>query len=191
LFRSDPGFLSPIPVSGLDPAKSGRISRARVLILGEIAGRFTAVQQLGLSKSTPKFESRWKAFLWPDVTCAPGAKTALDIGRLVAFLVAGGTAFMAVFGFMPLLGLIDSVIYAGLGYGIGRGSRVCAALALLFYVLGQVTVYAAGLGGFNIVLPIIIIFVFINALRGAIMLRRLKAQKKQPEPTAAAPTQGS
>ena len=146
------------------------------------------MQTLGLSKSTPRPESRIKGLLWPDVATAPGAKTALDIGRVVAFLIAGGTAVMVVLGMAPLFSLADTVIFSALGFGIGRGSRVCAGLAAALYILGQVFIYGAGQGGFNIIMPIIFSFVLLNALRAAIMLRRLRARSQTPAPPI--PTQG-
>jgi len=132
------------------------------------------MQQLGLSKSTPKSESRLKALLWPDVSTLPGAKTAIDLGRLTAFLVAGGTVVFVLLGFAPPFSLFDAVLFAVLAFGIGRGSRVCAALALALYLLGQVSLYAAGRGGFNIIMPIIVSFLFANALRATIVFRRFK-----------------
>jgi len=144
------------------------------------------MQQLGLSKSTPKSESRLKALLWPDVSSLPGAKTAIDLGRVTGFIIAGGTVVIVLLGFMPPASLVDSVLFAALAFGIGRGSRVCAALALVLYLLGQLSLYAAGRGGFNVVMPIIITFLFANALRASIVLRRLRKGSDR-KPGAEAP----
>jgi len=137
------------------------------------------MQQLGLSKSTPKSESRLRALLWPDVSSAPGAKTALDLGRATTFILAAGTVVFVVLGFAPPLSLIDVVFFAALGFGIGRGSRVCAGLALVLYLGGQVTLYASGRGGFNFVVPIIVTFLLLNALRATIVLRRLRKRSEE------------
>lgn len=134
------------------------------------------MQQLGLSKSTPKSESRLKALLWPDVGSRPGAKTALDLGRVTAFFVALGSAVMVLLGFAPPLALVDTALFGALGFGIGKGSRVCAGLALVIYLFSQISLYAGGRGGLNIIMPIIITFLLVNALRASVVLRRLNLQ---------------
>jgi hypothetical protein len=130
------------------------------------------MQRLNLSSKPLREESRVKTLLWPDLGTLPGIESAIDNGKATAFAIAGITLLLVLFRMFPAASLMDAAIYAGFGYGIGRKSRTCAILALIFYAGIQIWAYLSGRGGWNVVLVVIIIFLFVNAVRGTIAYHR-------------------
>ena len=124
------------------------------------------MQQLGLSsRGAPKEESRVRSLLWPTLSGLPGIESAIDIGKIASFAVAVITSIAAVVGWVPKGALFDAILFAGLGVGIARKSRVCAVLALVLYVIGQVMAFWQGVMSWNVLLLIILASIFINAVR--------------------------
>lgn len=142
------------------------------------------VQQLGLSSDrTPKEPSRWRSLLWADVSAMPGIKTAIDNARLGGLVVGILSLVLSLFGVLPPASAIDGLLFIGLAVGIGRGSRVCAVAAMLLYVMGIVSLVLSGTLGFNLVVVIILVSVFVNGVRATFALRKVKAEK-EAVPTA-------
>jgi hypothetical protein len=142
------------------------------------------VQQLGLSSErTPKEPSRWRSLLWADVSAMPGIKTAIDNARLGGLVVGILSLVLSLFGVLPPASAIDALLFIGLAVGIGRGSRVCAVAAVLLYLLGIVSLVLSGTLGFNLVVVIILVAVFVNGVRATFNLRKVKAEK-EAVPTA-------
>jgi hypothetical protein len=145
------------------------------------------MQRLNLSSRPLREESRIKTLLWPDLGTLPGIESAIDNGKVTAFAIAGITVLLVLFRMFAAASLMDAAIFAGFGYGIGRKSRTCAILALILYSGGQVLAYFGGRGGWNIVLVVIIIFLFVNAVRGAFAYHRfMKRDQIQETPGTAA-----
>jgi hypothetical protein len=142
------------------------------------------VQQLGLSSErTPKAPSRWRSLLWADVSAMPGIKTAIDNARLGGLVVGILSLALCLFGVLPSAAAIDALLFVGLAVGIGRGSRVCAVAAMLLYLMGVLSLVLSGALGFNLVVVIILVSVFVNGARATFALRKLKAEK-EAVPTA-------
>jgi hypothetical protein len=146
-----------------------------------------AMLRLNLSSKTLREESRIKTLLWPDLGTLPSIESAIDNGKITAFVIGGIAFLLVLFRAFPIASSVDVALYAGLGYGIKRKSRTCAALALILYLSGQAISYLTGRGGWNIVLVVIIIFIFVNAARGAFAYHRfIKKDKVQTPPEIAA-----
>jgi hypothetical protein len=132
------------------------------------------MQQLGLSsKNPPKEESRLRALLWPDIRTVPGILSVIDTGKIAAFAVGGITCLAVLLKWAPAASLVDAVLFVAIGYGIARKSRVCAILGLSLYLSGQILAYWTGRGGWNIILFIIITFLFLNSVRATFAHHRL------------------
>ena len=110
----------------------------------------------------------------------------IDIGRITAFAVAGITFLFVILRFLPASALIDTVLYAGFGFGIGRKSRTCSIFALILYLGGQIFAYLTGRGSWNVVLVLIITFLFVNSVRGTFAYHRfLRKDQIQKLPESA------
>jgi hypothetical protein len=138
------------------------------------------------SKKAPREESRVRALLWPDLGTRPGIDSVIDIGGVTAFAVAVIILLIVLFRLAPTAALIDAVLYAGFGFGIGRKSRACAILALILYLGSQISAYFVGRGSWNIVLVVIVTFLFINSVRGTFAHHRFvkKVQIQKPPVSA-------
>ena len=89
------------------------------------------MQSLGLSP-TPKPTSRLRTWIWPDLSVSPEIDSTIHLAKITSFAVSiltAGVAFLSqVYG-----ALIDAALYAALGYGIGKKSRVAAVGAFGLY----------------------------------------------------------
>ena len=135
------------------------------------------MQQLGLSSTVPpKNTSRIRELLWPSIATLPGVNSALDVARWACFIIAGFTAVVALIGlvsasdliqvFILIFALIEAFIFAVIGIGIGRKSRVFALLGLVFYLGENLIAFASGPIGLPII-PIIFAFLLANGVRAA------------------------
>lgn len=132
------------------------------------------MQQLGLNTSKqPTEDSRLRSFVWPSLRHLPDVEGALDVGRLACFAAAILSLVATVLMKKPA-GLIDVVLYTGLGWGIGRKSRACATIALtlftIAFVLGLVSL-ATGCAGGTIALALELLL--LNSVRAAFAYHRL------------------
>ena len=96
-------------------------------------------------------------------------------------MIAGIGCLSVIFQRVPPEALLDVAIFASLGFGIGRKSRVCAVLALIFYGSSQIYAYWIGRGSWNIVLVVIIIFLFVNTVRAAFKYHHFKKSTDQTQ----------
>ncbi|MFT5352883.1 MAG: hypothetical protein ACI9KE_000080 [Polyangiales bacterium] len=138
-------------------------------------------------------------FLWPDVSLPENAKAACKQAAQLAWFIAGMTGIavglsLAGVGLVQAMGfdfwsLIDVTIFAALGFGVYKHSRVAAVLLLIFYglerVLGMVLAVEAGeTPTSGIVFTLIFGAAFFGAIRGAFALARMRAE------TGSAPNPG-
>lgn len=147
------------------------------------------MQNLGLSKSTPKPTSRLRELCWPDVSDEVGARTAAQQASWVCFIVAGLTTILTLVGYLRAEALLDAILFAAAGVGIRRLSRVAAVAGLALYVLEQVYNLTAMKRPPGIV-AIIVTFLLISAVRGSFAyhrLRRSAAAAGPEQPTAQTP----
>ena len=129
---------------------------------------------------------------WGKLDSVEAAVDAAKAGAAGAFMVAAVTAALAIasiFGFSVIpgvgaLSLIDAAIFAGLGFGISRNSRVCAVLALAFYLLEQ-WMMVSNVSTFNGVMFVLFVVFFINGIRGTFAYHRLKHHPAAVNPPGA------
>lgn len=123
------------------------------------------------------------SWFWPDVSDIDGAKDATRYGMWCAVLVSG---FTAVFAILALLGirlmgvapaaLLDAVLFAAIAYGLYRYSRFAAVAGFVLFLLEKTyalmqTGSILGVG----VLGVVILFGFLNGMRGAFAYQKLTA----------------
>jgi hypothetical protein len=122
---------------------------------------------------------------WPDVSNREGAEKAIEYGFWAACIVAGITAIVALLALffhkailgIDGMGLVDAVLFAVVGFGINRKSRVAAILGLGFYVVERVYMLkhggATSGGGF---MSVILTLYFLHGVRGTFAYRKLNNQ---------------
>lgn len=126
-----------------------------------------------------------KSGLFPAITSISDAQTVGRQGTWAACFVAGTTAIVAlasIFGMLPKefpingWSLIDAALYAIIAWGIYQRSRIAALMGLIVYCLEriymQITLGASF--GAGIFVTLIIIFAFINSVRGTFAYHRMK-----------------
>jgi hypothetical protein len=119
--------------------------------------------------------SRWKFFVWPDVSTSDGAQEAISFGYWCSFFVAlvmppGVTGGLA--GVKPAW-LVHAAVFAILGLGIWRKWRSAAAVAFLLHTVDLIVIVARGQRLLFLLLGIFLLFGFLGALRGTVAYWRL------------------
>jgi hypothetical protein len=133
------------------------------------------------------------SWYWPDVSDLDGAKDATRFGMWCAILVAGVTALFVVLSFFGIrfmaitpAALLDAALFAAIAYGLSKYSRFAAAAGFALFLVEKIyAVVATGsiLGAG--VLGVVILFGFLNGVRGAFAYQKLLAAGP---PQAAPPT---
>ena len=122
---------------------------------------------------------------WPDITTKAIAEKCIKNAAGVAYFVAGITALFAllawfdVFHLLSPWSLLDAALFAVIAFFTSRGSRVAAIFGLVLYLIEAVDRIASGTGGSTgglSILVIIFTLFFINGIRGAFALVRLRGQ---------------
>lgn len=122
------------------------------------------------------------SWFWPDVSDLDGAKDATRYGMWCAALVSGVTwlfAVLSLFG-VRMMGItpaaiVDAILFAGIGYGLYRFSRFAAVAGFVLFLIEKIfmlikTGSILGVG----VLGVIILFGFLNGMRGAFAYHKLQ-----------------
>jgi hypothetical protein len=118
-------------------------------------------------------ESTLRALVWPDIRREQSIERVIRNGMIASFAIAALNCASGLWMMVPPLALLGAVLLAALGYGIGRKSRACAVLSLIFYLGEQVFAYLNNIRTWKL-LVVIVTFVFINAVRGTFAYHRLK-----------------
>jgi hypothetical protein len=129
--------------------------------------------------------------LWPAVGDQQAAVLAARQGFHAAvycsivtatFAVLGGFGFQ-IMGF-NLWNLTEAGLIALLAFGIRRMSRIAALVALVYYVVGRINLWAK-YGSQNPVIAGIFVLIFLSAVRGTFAYHHLKPQPESftPVPT--------
>jgi hypothetical protein len=139
------------------------------------------MQQLGVSSNAPKTTSRIRELLWPDVSDLVAVETAARNGMYVSFFIAGVTVLFAVIGWTPRIAIIDAVLFAAIGIGIRKMSRIAAIAGLILYASEQLFSIAQGRIGANIILVVIFTGAFLSAVRAAWAYPRLRVHENAAE----------
>jgi hypothetical protein len=139
------------------------------------------MQRLGLSPNAPKTTSRVRELLWPDVSDLVAAETSARNGMYARFFVAGITALFALLNVTHRAAPINAVLFAAIGIGIRKMSRIAAVAGLVLYVSEQLMSMAQGRIGANIIMVVIFTGVFLSAVPAAFKYRGMRTHEKVVE----------
>lgn len=126
-----------------------------------------------------------KSGLFPAIASISDAQTVGRQGTWAACFVAGTTTVVALASIFKILpsdfpingwSLIDAALYAMIAWGIYRMSRIAALIGLIGYCLERIYMQIA-LGpsfGAGIFVTLLIMFAFINSVRGTFAYHRMK-----------------
>jgi hypothetical protein len=142
-------------------------------------GSYTPPRSVTVSQpvlSQPKKSSAFVA----DISTADAAKKAAKGGMWAAFFVAGVTTLFAIIamsggkevGGINGAALIDAAMFAGIGIGIGKLSRVAAVAGLVIYIAERLYMMSVN-GPQGIFLSIALTAIFINSVRGTFAYHRI------------------
>jgi hypothetical protein len=123
------------------------------------------MQTLGLSDTTPRTESRWRALLWPTIRSEADFDYITTQGFWICFVVAVITLAVSGFTGSLLLGAFESAFFFLAGVGVRQRSRVAAITAFVAYLLSALVLQRYGGNGFGIVRIIFLALLFAN-IRG-------------------------
>jgi hypothetical protein len=137
------------------------------------------------SKKIARNEARLRAVLWPNLKTQSDIESAINIGRITAYVLAVLNCVTVVLRFFPVSWLFDAAVIVGLGFGIGRRSRVCGILAFMLFTTEQIIAFATGvhrnlllgtarISGSHPFLSLLVAFFFINAVRGTFAFHERK-----------------
>jgi len=124
------------------------------------------------------------SWYWPDVSDLDGAKDATRYGMWCAILVSAVTTLFVGLSFLGirLMGisagaLLDAVLFAAIAYGLARFSRFAAVAGFVLFLAEKI--YTAvtmgsilGIGA----LGVVILFGFLNGVRGVFAYQKLLAK---------------
>jgi len=138
------------------------------------------MQTLGLSDSTPRTESRWRALFWPTIRNAGDLDYATRQGLWICFIVAAGTFVVSMFTGALIAGAFEGVFFFLAGLGVRERSRVAGVAAFSAYLLSALVSQRYTGNGFGIVRIIFLALLFAN-IRGNWLSA---GWDKEPEPAA-------
>lgn len=128
---------------------------------------------------------------WPDVSELTGAGKAISYGFGSAAFVASVTAVVAllaiylrkpIFG-IDGFGLFDAVLFAIIGFGVYRKSRVAAVAGLVLYIVERFYMLASGSAtGTAGVSTVFVALYFVHGVRGTFAYRRLSSRQSAVAP---------
>jgi hypothetical protein len=152
--------------------------------VGDIASRKRAalelrdMQTLGLSDSTPRTESRWRALLWPTIRNEGDFDYVTTQGLWICFIVSALTLVLNALSGSLFLGVLEGSFFFLAGVGVRQRSRVAAVTAFSSYFLGALVLQRYTGNGFGIVRIIFLALLFAN-IRGNFLSARWVSE---PEP---------
>jgi hypothetical protein len=143
------------------------------------------MSQNPLSTKTVLSQSRLRAVLLPNLRTQADIESVIGIGMITAYTLAILGCLTVILRLFPLSWILDAVVAAILGFGIGRRSRICASLAFILFVTGQIIAFATGvhwnplLGttpvpGSHPLLSLLVAFFFMNAVGGTFAFHSIK-----------------
>ncbi|WP_321473717.1 hypothetical protein [uncultured Paludibaculum sp.] len=123
------------------------------------------MQTLGLSDSTPRTESRWRALFWPTIRNVGDFDYITRQGLWICYLVAAFTVVFSAFGGYPLAGIFEGLFYFLAALGVRQRSRFAAIAAFSGYLLSGLVLQRYTGNGFGVVRIIFLALLFAN-IRG-------------------------
>jgi hypothetical protein len=129
------------------------------------------VLRLGLSDSTPRSESRWRALFWPTIRNEADFDQITQQGFWICTLVAA-LAFVLTAITGPLaLGAFEALFFFLAGVGVRERSRFAGVAAFAAYLLSALVLQRYTGNGFGIVRIIFLALLFAN-VRGTWLSKR-------------------
>ena len=92
------------------------------------------MQTLGLSDSTPRTESRWRALFWPTIRNAGDFDYVTRQGFWICSIVAAFAIVIGAFSGLPGYGASEGLVYFLAGAGVRERSRVASVTAFSAYL---------------------------------------------------------
>jgi hypothetical protein len=131
--------------------------------------------------AAPAKARSWSGNAWAiyDEQSARKAARQAMWGAFFVAIVTGAASFLSGSGIPVVNGVgatawLDAVIFAALGFGIGRMSRVAAAGALLLYIAERIAM--ARVAGLNPVIMIAMVSCFVQGVRGTWAFQKFRQQ---------------
>ncbi len=124
------------------------------------------MQTLGLSDSTPRTESRWRALLWPTIRNEGDFDYITRQGFWVCSLVAAATLVLSAFTGSLVAGVFQGLFFFLAALGVRERSGVAAIVAFSAYFLSVLVAQRLTGAGFGIVPLIFLALLFAN-IRGS------------------------
>ena len=136
-------------------------------------------------------EKKATKFWWPDVSTPEEARAAAKGGATAAWIVAIVTSGFALYAALkePVLNVtawsfVDGALFAALGFGIWRLSRLAGVGALGLYLVEQGFLWAS-VGPKNPVMALLYLMFFVGGIRGTFSYHRLRDGGADVESTSA------
>ena len=136
------------------------------------------MQTLGLSESTPRTESRWRALLWPTIRNEGDFDYVTAQGFWICLVVAAFTIVFSAIAGSPAMGTFEGTFFFLAGVGVRQRSRVAALAAFSTYLLSALVLQRYTGNGFGVVRIIFLALLFAN-IRGTGCRRVGQTSKKR------------
>jgi hypothetical protein len=136
-----------------------------------LEAKITPLEPSNAPKVERKARHNW---IWPKITDAASAKNAAMEGVAAAgwvtFVTAAAATANVFFGatYLGLSGLayVDAAIFALIGFGVYRMSRLCAVIGLAMYIFEQIYMQMTRSGSHFSWMFILLSLAFLNSIRG-------------------------
>ena|SRR5690348_862693 len=134
------------------------------------------------------------SLLWPKIHDYATAKSAVSSSAIAAFFIAGASASLATLTILldhPILGIDerafgDAAIFALVGWGLCRSSRLAAIFGLLVWLFEAAERYVARPGSTpvgGLILTSFLLLYLVHGVRGTFFMRRFSPERA-PSATA-------
>jgi len=140
------------------------------------------MQTLGLSDSTPRTESRWRALLWPTIRNDTDFDYVTTQGFWICFVVAASTVVFTAIAGAPVIGLFGGAFYFLAGVGVRQRSRAAAVSAFSAYLLSVLVTQRYTGNGFGVV-QIIFLALLLSNIRGNWLSARWASEQESFGPS--------
>jgi hypothetical protein len=141
------------------------------------------MQTLGLSESTPRTESRWRALLWPTIRNDGDFDYITRQGMWICLIVGAFSVVSSGLSGFPTVAALEGTFFFLAGLGVRQRSRVAAVAAFAAYLLRTLVAQRYTGNGFGIG-PIICLALLFANIRGNWLSARWAADQ-QAIPSAA------
>lgn len=135
------------------------------------------MQNLGLSDSTPRTESRWRALFWPVIRNEGDFDYITTQGLWICFFVAAVTLIFTAIAGSLLLAAFGAAFYFLAGVGVRQQSWIAAIVAFSSYLLSGLVAQRYTGNGFGIMQVIFLALLFAN-IRGSWLAARWAADSE-------------